>query len=225
MPDVTVILLNYKRPDNIPVIVDALRRQTEPSELWLIDNASGLSGFKYAHRYTNMAWNGGCFARLLMAAYVRTPYVCFLSDDLCPTDDEFIADLLEVTKDRFNQGAMLVGTDGHGMNREPLYYAKYDNQDGLVPLLKGTCICFLRVLLDGVHLSRPMLRREPEYMKRCEDLYLSLEVGGGEAVHWSDTGLRERLRALPGAEVGLCREPGHYRIRDNFCQDYRKEYL
>lgn len=229
MPDVTVILLNYKRPDNTPVIVDALRCQTEPPEIWVIDNAYNNTQksirFVEVDRYMWLPWNGGCFARLLLAAYVQTPYVCFLSDDLCPTDDEFMADLLETTCEMFSRGAMLVGTDGHGLNTELPYYEKYDNQDDWVPLLKGTCICFLRALLDGVHLSRPMLRREPEYMKRCDDLYLSLEVGAGKPIHWADASLRARLRELPGAEVGLCKDPAHYRIRDNFCRDYMKEYL
>lgn len=227
MADVTVILLNYKRPDNIPVLVDALRSQTEPIDIWLVNNAGPYTWMPTfaADRYTWMPWNGGCFSRLLMAAYVQTPWICFISDDLCPADDRFIADMLLVVRGQFNRGRAMVGTDGHGLNRESPYYDKYDNRDGLVPILKGTVICFPRAALDRVHLSRPLLRLEPAYLRRCEDLYLSLETGAGKPVHWSDAGLRARLKDLPGEEVGLCKEPGHYRIREQFCEQYVREIL
>lgn len=214
MKKVTAILLRYKRPGNIDEIWMALHRQTVIPEIMIIDNSTEMTG------HANIPWNGGCFARLLFSVYAKTEWIMWISDDLCPGDNTFVEDALTIA---WRHTGMLTGIYGHGYNEKPPHYVKMDNQSGFVPIIKGGIVLFKRDMLEHVPLARAMLFNDPEYIRRCDDLYLSLELGRGRNVHWADDSLAARTRELPDYNVGLCKDSQHYLIREQFCAEWAEE--
>ena len=212
----TVILLNYRRPGNNELIRDVLDSQSIPIEVLTIDNSGWLGDD------VSISWNGGCFARLLFSIYAKTPWVMWISDDICPTDDDFAEDAIETASRHING---VTGVYGHRLNLSAPHYVKMENEAEDVSIIKGCLLLFHRSLLARVNLARNMLFSNSEYLKRCDDIYLSLETGYGGRTHWADDGLLGRTKELPKAEVGLCKDYGHYQIREQFCADWLGEVL
>ena len=87
-------LLSWKRPENIPPILDALAAQTlsagagVPVQVYLWDNAGQLGedvlGHPLVKLHVRPSRNLGCFPRWQMLALADTEYVCAIDDDLCP---------------------------------------------------------------------------------------------------------------------------------------------
>jgi len=213
----TVVLLNYKRPRNLGAILDALDCQHLKSETIVIDN----SGVRTRSDVV-IADNAGCFARLLFSVYARTDWVMWIDDDICPADDAFTYDAVGIAEEHLGG---VVGIYGHKVNRQAPHYVKVESASGNVALVKGRLLLFHRSLLADVHLSRQMLSTNREYLKRCDDLYLSLEIGRCEPIHWADDGLMGRVEALPDGGVGVCRDAVHYQVREQFWADWIAEVL
>ena len=210
---VTAILLNYARPDNLRLLIEELRGQTEPPEIWVIDNA-GRGEFG-ADRTVHIPWNAGVSIRVLMAVYVATPWVMFLDDDLAPCDEQFIEDALGVATERPN---VITGAYGRRLAGEWPQYR--EDAWGAVEIIKGRFMLFRRAILDNVRL--PAVPPDLD-VRFCEDIHLSLEAGRGEPVHWADRGLLGRLRDLPGWDGGLSSRAGHDHERNRFCEWWMKE--
>lgn len=88
-PRVQVVLLNYRRPYNIPLIIDALRAQTERVEVVLIDAPSSDAESVIALRervdlYVFLGQNFGAITRYGLAPLLSAPYTLFLDDDALP---------------------------------------------------------------------------------------------------------------------------------------------
>jgi hypothetical protein len=64
-PKVTAVLLSWKRKENMPLIIDALRKQTTPVEVWVINN-DGSEDFG-ADRLISIPWNAGEWARYVQS--------------------------------------------------------------------------------------------------------------------------------------------------------------
>ena len=86
MPDLTVCLLNWRRPDNLRRIIDALARQTARPAVFLWNN----SGQPFRHDgidcWIHNSRNSGCWPRWLLATQAETDFVASLDDDLMPAD-------------------------------------------------------------------------------------------------------------------------------------------
>jgi len=55
---------------------------------------------------------------------------------------------------------------------------------------------------------------------RCDDIWVSLEIGRGQPVHWASKDLHDRLVELPegGAEMALSLQEGHEEQRNAACK-------
>jgi hypothetical protein len=86
---VEVILINWKRPENVALIADAFRRQTVPVHLKLCDVAppefalseSTLRLFDEVFRWNR---NYGCYNRFVIGLSVQSDLVWFHDDDMEP---------------------------------------------------------------------------------------------------------------------------------------------
>lgn len=208
MTDVTAVLVSWRRPENVYRLVDALRGQTVEPELMLLNNLDVATyGVEQA---ASIPWNAGPMVRHLFAPCATTPWVMYMDDDLMPGDDGFVEDALEVAAERPDG---ISGAWGRTLHRQPPHY-----RDGYraVPIIIGRFWLFRRELLKRVHLP-PM---DAPHIFRCDDIYVSLEIGGGEPVHWADAGLRGRLEDLPdgGADVALSLQDEHIAKRNEFCR-------
>jgi len=215
MSDVTAILLNYKRPANLPRLIASLKAQSVPVEIVVIDN--GMKSNPYTEYGVGLTWNAGPYVRYLVAALAKTPWVAFFDDDLCPGDPDFIGDALDIAT--CHEG--ITGTFARRLSLTPPHYREPD-VIGEAELIKGRFMLFRRDLLERMHLTRPWFTR---YAMHCDDLYISLEIGRGQPVHWADKGLKARLEELPAGDVGLEKQPDHFLLREAFCAHYIREVL
>ena len=93
--EMTIVLLNYRRPANIPIILDSIRRQTIQPVVFLWNNGPDAIDAHGVDRYERAGENLGCMVRWKMAREANTPYVMSLDDDLCFARDDALADVVE----------------------------------------------------------------------------------------------------------------------------------
>ena len=111
--EVTVILLNYRRPENFGRILDVLERQTMQPRVWVWDNADApvrigrespvgfraLIDHPLVDRHVKAGTNFGCFPRWWLAAQAETEYVCSMDDDLLFRDTKVLEDAIAAHKE------------------------------------------------------------------------------------------------------------------------------
>lgn len=91
----TVCLLNWRRPEHIRTVLDALAAQ-KPRPVIFLWNNSGQ-----AFRHPAVDWqidssrNAQCLPRVWMAGWAETPFVCLHDDDLLPLDAGVLHDLVQ----------------------------------------------------------------------------------------------------------------------------------
>lgn len=214
MSDVTAVLVSYRRQENVCQLVETLRQQTLRPELMLINNWD-MRAFQI-ERTAFIPWNAGPMARYLFAVYAETEWLMFIDDDLMPSDVEFVADALAIAKQR---PAAITGAYGRQLAKTPRHYRK--DAQGDVAIIKGRFQMMRRSLLDQVYLP-PMGN---DVLFACDDIYVCLEAGRGEPVHWADGALAERLVEMPegGNEVALSLQQGHMQRREAACAWWLKE--
>lgn len=207
---ITAVLLSYRRKENMPLIIDALRRQTVPVEIWLINN-DGLEDFG-ADRLIAIPWNAGEWARYVVAGRVETDYCLFQDDDFMLGDRRFVQDAVAIHREKCP--GYILGTAGRGLQSSPPYYQP-DITDGYAAILKG------HFQLFGTDVVRRA--RIPQHPS-ASDIYWSLDIGGGDDVHFVSKELARRLETLDRHGVGYEFRPEHYQEREAVCKDWLKEF-
>ena len=204
MSKVTTILLNWRRPENMALIIDSLKTQSEPPELLLVNNG-GYHTFGIK-RVVSIPWNGHAWIRYPFAVYAETPYVMFLDDDLMPADRFFVRDMQRLTETYRDS---IVGTHGRRISSGPNYYTGGQDAAGWVEIVKGRCMMMDKSILGRVtlaNINRP-------WPVDHEDIYLSMEIGCGQAIHWADDALRKRVIQLQEPHA-LSKLPLYWQQRD-----------
>lgn len=210
MAQVTAVLLNWKRPQNLPRLVSRLHEQSERPEVWVVNNAPELQAFG-ADRVAHIPWNAGVSIRVLMAVYVETPWVLFVDDDLMPGDAGWLADALVIAG---RHDSVITGCWGRLLDLAPPHYRR--DAMGHVDIIKGRVMLFRRDLLANVRL--PAVPADLD-VRFCEDIHLSLELGLCNPVHWADQGLQNRMVELEDNDA-LCHRADHAHERERFCEWY-----
>ena len=200
LPSVTVILLNWKRPENLPAVLDGLQMQAVRPRIWLWDNSPGGAPEAVARRcdlVVRSNRNLGCFARWWLASRAATPYVCSIDDDFRLTDGRLLDDAVEACREKCPDGIVGIfgwkGIDGCGTGGSPTRagpvidykqgrHVNGATEDTNVDLVKGRFMVFRRDLLDRVPLRPParvlesMGEHAEELLLRCDDIYLNLMI-------------------------------------------------
>ena len=188
MANVTAVLVTYKRPDNLTRILTRHKAQAERPELMLINNA----GFRTygVDRFVGIPWNAGPMARVVMSQWAETEWVLWLDDDLVPTDDDFVGDLLSVARHRPDS---ITGVFGVALGPPPHYYTHAAQVPGHVHICKGRCLMFRKDILRHVRLGA---HRAPVDMRVHDDIWLSLSTGYLERTHWAAPAFHKRLAEM-----------------------------
>ena len=211
-PVVTAILMSWRRQPNMPRIIEALRAQTVPVEIWLINNLD-CQGFG-ADRLIAYPWapdSAGEWARYPHAARAETEYVMFQDDDFMLGDSRFVEDAIGTHAERCPDH--ILGVAGRGVQTTPPHYAP-DVTDGYAAIVKGHFQLFQADITRRIRLPR---------LEVSSDIYWSLDAGAGQAVHWISASLAKRLIPLDRHGVGYEFRPGHYREREAVCAAWLKE--
>lgn len=199
---ITAILLSYKRKPNMPLIVESLRSQTVPVEIWLINN-NGLEDFG-ADRLIAAPWNAGEWARYVMVGRAKTEYCMFQDDDFMLGDKYFLEDALSIHGEKCPDN--ILGTAGRGLQPiPPHYWPDIVDQDAYANILKGHFQLFKTDVVRRITISKHF---------SSGDIPWALDIGSGRPVHWVSQKLARRLDSLDRYGVGLEFRPGHYAERE-----------
>jgi len=211
MVAVTAILLSYQRQLNMSAIVQSLRNQTIPVEVWLINNHD-VQTFG-ADKPIIIPWNAGEWARYVFAGRPETEFVMFQDDDFMVGDDHYLEDAIQIHGDKCP--SHLLGVAGRGLQPDAPHYAPdIVSQDGYASILKG-----------HFQLFRPEVARRVRMPRHpsASDIYWSLDIGNGEPMHWVSKELSARLMPMDRHGVGYEFRPTHYHEREQVCSDWMAE--
>jgi GT2 family glycosyltransferase len=225
--EMTIILLNYQRPGNIPIILDTIRRQTLKSFVFLWNNGPDDVNLPGLDRYETAGENLGCMVRWNLAREADTQFVMTLDDDLCFARNDALADVVESLRN-MDDPARIVGPVGCRFGETPSYtersdvYAEYARAGmseqtirstgyEAVDMVKGRSMALRRDRLDGLEL--------PE--EREDDVYLSAAMADGRRLfHRIPKRLKFAFRELPEHGVGNWQRPEHFCSRDRASEAY-----
>lgn len=201
-PLVTCVLLNWMRPDNIPILVKSIRDQTRPAEISLWNNGKPLPPVD-VNLLLTASVNQGCFPRWLLAALTKTEWIVVVDDDLAFKSKEALGTLLDVAAKHPDS---ITGVYGVELVKGKTYEHQkhWSNRDAEVDIVKGRILCFRRRLLKHVPLCWPGVDTF-----RCDDIYLSHFIPGR---HYITSRLKGMLRSLD-APHALSTKKGHATAR------------
>lgn len=181
---VTVLLLNYKRAENIPIILDALKNQTVECSIFLWNNGEQEFNDPRLDLVINSSKNLKCWARWSMASYAKTPYIMSHDDDLVLSSPDSLQLLIDAIEKNYIPGRA-VGFNGVKLGKDLSYYPteqqksirkmgitlgakhhKFPKKNKQVDILKGRLIFF-----KTADLNRVTMNIEPE--EDIDDIYMS----------------------------------------------------
>jgi hypothetical protein len=208
---ITAVLLSWKRKKNLPQIIEAIRAQTIPTEIWVINN-DGFETFG-ADRLIAIPWNAGEWARYVVAGRVESFYTMFQDDDFMLGDDHYLEEAWRLHEKYCPEH--ILGVAGRGLQQTPPYYwPDVIHQDGYVHILKGHFQLFRSSIV-----RRARIPRHPS----ASDIYWSLDTGAGQPTHYVSKDLSNRLITLERHGVGYEFRPHHLAERDRVCQAWIEE--
>jgi len=223
LPEVTAILLNWKREANIQKIISSLNSQTVKPEIWVWDNNiqpdSIWEGplfmkelYNPSRSYFNSPNNYRTAPRWLLASLALTPYILVMDDDLCPTAKDFVETALQVSR-KYNR---IIGVEGREVvtkgNRVTYGGGKYPfpkEGDVQTQIVLGKCMFLKREWLSRVPLVVPGWN----WTMRGDDIIINWYINHFDGILSKE--LYKRIKFLPEGPESLWRDPSHFQQRVN----------
>jgi len=244
IPKMTIILLNYKRPQNIPIIIKAIRSQTVKSVVFLWNNGDADVNSPLIDRYERSAENVGCMARWKLAKEATTPYVMSLDDDLCFSRNDVLESIIRSLEKQDNPNR-IIGLTGVCLKPVPVYsirkeftcrYSDENNQtydNSIYEIGSGGRVVYIKILpvvkdeaVDIVKGRAMAFRKQlldtihlPE--EREDDIFLSASFANkARKFHRISALLNDAFYELPERGAGNMLQQGHYLSRDRAFRAY-----
>lgn len=211
MPDITVLLTNYRRPQNLPVIFDALKRQTAKPRIFLWSNAKVSQSFGAGlDLVVRSSVNLLCWPRWLLGATSDTDIVMSLDDDYVLAHRRVLAAILECFQ-KIGSNQTIFGPEGVSLKKGMPYFPTYpgrmnrseDNRrikssvhirmplrDQRVDIIKGRCLAVARTSLAALPLN-------PHLGEKCDDIAISSLVASRRKAHVVPAILSGGFKDLP----------------------------
>lgn len=228
---ISVILLNYKRPDNVHRILERLEACQCVDDVIVWNNEGSMFGGGTPKiRYSNADRNWGLFPRHAMGLLAKNDCILFQDDDLLLTEDT-ITRLYNKWKMR---RLAVHGLFGRRPKMPGFTYAEYrDHDDEDVEIVLGRCQMFHRSLLPKFFhwLDFPQIKRLLEEGKHlgclpssCDDIILSY-VAQQYSRQLNRVHNFERTD-LPAGDEALAANPNHFKYREQAMRKcaYLKEF-
>jgi glycosyltransferase involved in cell wall biosynthesis len=244
MSEITILLLNYKRPHNLSGIIDSLKNQTVPVNIFLWDN-SGNSMFDDPRidLIFRTSENKGCSPRWLTALYAKTKYVMTHDDDFLIAKPDTIEKIVKCLDEQKNEKT-IVGYEGVfvDINKSYMEHVEYKNRYqfqrnkfGIVAsryshlkssvkvhLVKGRLMA-TRTENISKYIDFPVLLNERE-----DDITVSAMMGNGEKIHLIPHFLKDCIQEIKDSEsakLGNKDNPKHENSRNAALKYYFGEYV
>ncbi len=215
IPTVAVLLLNWRRPEQLKVTINSLEEQSVCPKLYLWDNADKPEYvYENDDRISvriNSSMNFGRFPRWFLASMVKEDYVCTLDDDVFLYDGHVLEDAIHAQATNCPDG--IVGFFGwnevEGRDyREGKHLSATGRNDTPVDVVKGCFLCTQSHLLTRV----PMRTEQLPYIA-ADDVYVSAFIGQGRKTpHLLPSSLTGRWSGQ-GQDHAASGAVGHYDSR------------
>ena len=205
----TLLLLNWKRPDNLRRVLETIRAQSIVPAVFLWNNGAAFS-HPLVDWQINSDCNMGCWPRWTMGAMATTRYVCSLDDDFAFGDEHVVQDLQECL-DAQARPDRLLGACGVILDPARSYgdctHVHGDpGGDVAVDIVKGRMLACRTQALREVALLGAI---------REDDIALSALIAPDSLRHHLLPGvLGGRMVSLPEQGVGLSQQPAHAASRE-----------
>jgi len=205
---VTVILLSWKRIDNIKQIIQSFRTQTIKPTIFLWNNNPDI---KFTTKKVDWIVNSNVdmysFAQWMMIPMVETEYLITMNDDIIPKDNTFIEHALKLINEH---PTGIVGPFGKRIVPGSSPYNGPEVRTGHADIVKGRCMCMRTEVLKNVPLFT-------DGRVRNDDIYISYYAANGKKdAHWIDWDLRQHTIDLPEGNCGMDKDPDHMLSRNRY---------
>ena len=238
----TFIILNYKRLKNLPIIVEAIKKQSIETEIFIWNNNPEviLNQGMFSHKVdllVNSSRNLFCGPRWDLCKFAKNDFVFILDDDICFADDTIAEHILSESKKNYKPGR-LFGVEGviidDDLNyfdlsdkqkiiihsslpatiNKPLHFA-YPDQDINVDVVKGRLICLNKNDLLAIP-APPSL-----FIDKADDITYSLWLAKNTKYHLLIGGCKGRLKDFENknATYALSMENDWKAYRNNVVKD------
>jgi hypothetical protein len=222
-PRLTVCLTSWKRPENISIILDALKRQTERPTIFLWNNGKHIEPTRACDWVVNSSRNMLCWPRWLMLSMAETEYVCVMDDDISLTDSNVLRDAVRVAATM--PETTVCGPTGVRLVEDRPYkdgihlasYRHHTDADTACDIVKGTFM-----LLRAEQLRKHVPLKHPAAYREDDIAVCGLLAGGRRGDHRCLTSFGGRFLALPSPH-SLWRQPGHFERRDAASREFFSE--
>jgi hypothetical protein len=217
----TALLLNWKRSDNLKIIIESLRSQSILIEIFLWNN-----NVEDVNRYDvdlqiNSEKNLMCLPRWFMGMYASSKYIFSLDDDLIFRDSKVVEDCVNFIGD----DDIAIGKTGVILDKEKNYWKSKHilnpdpNSDISVDIIKGRFL-----MCSKKHISKILLNDLTNVnilnTRIEDDIILSSKIDDKKIPSF----LYKRFEELPENGVSLYREGDHKESRIQTTNKYFNGY-
>ena len=209
---VTVVLANWKRPENALKILDVLHSQSLRPDIWVWNNGEELR-HPAIQLQIRSSENLACWPRWLLGSMASTEYLCIVDDDLIFTDPDVLRDLASALEQK--PARTIAGL--FGMNLLPGKPYRDGEQvwpspdtDLPADLIKGRCMMLRTDDLRSVHLQP----RPERHVLIGDDIIVSGALSGGKPrMHVVPGGFTNRYAELTN-DHSLFHKDDHFKQRE-----------
>jgi hypothetical protein len=211
---ITSIIVHYKRPQNIPKIVNAIRGQTVKSEIWIWDNSGDCPDAGDVMIRSNQ--NFSQLGRLMLMQAVRSEYVWLNDDDGAINTPDLFQKLIEENKE---YPYSVVGWKGKSL-KDAHPVRPYQNVKGWVPsgseadVINSGFSFFHRRIINEI-VSNPFDVWAWDEYQHGNDMYIS-----SRAKVRSSKYIYDCIEMLDEQGVKLSGESHHMDIRNKLCKRF-----
>ncbi len=119
---ITVLLLNYKRRENIEIIIDSLKNQSIECEIFLWNNSDDNFIDDRIDWVINSNRNRFCWPRWFMGVYAKNDFIMSLDDDLSFTDNTAL-EIIHNEAIHWWEKGRAIGIEGVRVNNLEKYFS------------------------------------------------------------------------------------------------------
>lgn len=150
-PDITVLLLNWKRPEQLKQLIECVRAQSVKTEIFVWNNNSEDHTDFGVDLQINASKNLMCWPRWFMGVYASADVIAVIDDDILLRDDEVLRDCVEEMA-----VSCALGYAGVGYGVENYFSRRHFRPDWLnqgVQILKGQFFVTHKYVLTELRLQ------------------------------------------------------------------------
>ncbi len=200
---ITVVLTNYRRPTNLPIIITGLLKQSIKPAIFVWDNSPEQTfQDNRADWVIRSSRNVVCSARCWMALHVESPFVVILDDDLALDDPRILEDTIAAC----SKHSKAVGVAGVSLLPDRKYrdciHIENPAKDTFVDIVKGRFFATASERLRGM----PHIGIGYE-----DDIFVSAYLNGGVVC----ARLLGRFRQFSNGPESLVKRRDHWLRRED----------